>query len=76
MKQLKKLCFVVLATVSAGSSAGIPGDCDGWLDMLNRCEANPSGYYYGMTCAQIYYTWRDCRDNENPWGRVVGKENN
>lgn len=80
MKKLMQLALAAVCTcaVSFSSVAGIPGyrDCDGWLQLLNRCEANAPGPYYGMTCSEIYYTWRDCKADSRYLSSVmVGKEN-
>jgi hypothetical protein len=79
MKKFIKFALAAVCTcaVSFSSFARIPadGDCDAWLDLLNRCEANPGGFYYGYTCSELYYTWQDCRNDNGNWLTVVGKEN-
>lgn len=80
MKKFMKLALACVATctVSFSSFAGIPGygDCDGWLNLLNRCEANPDGFYYGRTCSELYYTWQDCKAGQyNANSFVIGKNN-
>lgn len=67
MKKVMHLAFAAACTcaVSFSSFAGIPGpgDCDGWLRVLQNCESG-NGPTYGMTCYEIYNVWQDCRAGE------------
>ena len=76
MKKLFKLILATacIGTVSFSASARYPVTCDDWLQLLNNCEAGAPISYYGMTCAQIYYNWQDCKMQDDPWRLAAIKE--
>lgn len=80
MKRITQLTLAAACTamVSFSSVAGYPGDgdCNSWKRLLDRCETGAPGGYYGMTCAEIYYTWKDCQgDAYNNTPIAPGREN-
>lgn len=69
MKKLVKLATAAACTLGVSFSAmayiPAPGDCNGWLRLLNHCEARGTGTIYHFTCAEVYYTWQDCVAGNN-----------
>ena len=77
MKKLIKLALFAATTcvVSLSSSARIPadGDCNAWRTMYENCIANGTGYFHGMTCAQIDWEWYTCLYGPNRTTDIASK---